>query len=203
MKKYYEYDNDEELLFMVEESNEEAQTELINKYSGLINYSLKKYNNLIEKIGLEEKDLYQEGLLGLLDAISLYDKEKNVQFNTFARKCVDNRIISNLRSANRNKHQLLNQSLSLDIGEDEQGMYDYTKTDEATIEEKMILKEQLNYVSKKLRETLTPMEYEVFTLKISGYKNDEIASELNKDKRSIENANNRIKNKLKEIKKDL
>ena len=74
--KNYEIDN--EILFMIEEENEDATLALIDKYSNLINICISKYNKYLEKIGLEEKDLYQEGLLGLLEAANRFDKNKKL-----------------------------------------------------------------------------------------------------------------------------
>lgn len=200
--KNYEIDN--EILFMIEESNEDAVESLINKYSNLINICISKYNKFLEKIGLEEKDLYQEGLLGLLEASNRFDKNKQVKFVTYATTCIDSRIKTYLKMASRNKHSYLNNSLSLDnIYEDDISLYDFAKKDEMTPEEKIVFDSTLNEIYSKLKKLLTSFEYNVFSLHIKGYKNEEIAYKLNKDKRSIENTLYRIKTKLRDIKKDL
>ena len=189
--KNYEIDN--EILFMIEEENEDATLALIDKYSNLINICISKYNKYLEKIGLEEKDLYQEGLLGLLEAA-----------NRFATTCIDSRIKSYLKTSTRNKHSYLNNSLSLDnIYEDDITLYDFASADEVTPEEKILLESELKEIYQRLKQVLTDFEYVVFSLHIKGYKNEEIASKLKKEKRSIENTLYRIKTKLKEVKKDL
>lgn len=197
-----EYEIDNELLSLAEESNEEAANELINKYSNIINICISKYNNYLQTIGLEEKDLYQEGLLGLLEAINRFDKDRNVKFNTYATKCIDSRIKSYLKMASRNKHSYLNNSISLDEIYDVD-IYNVTKGIEVTPEDRIILREQLNEVNNLVKNKLTDFELKVFKLKNKGYKNNEISKILTKDKRSIENTIHRINNKLKEIKKDL
>ena len=200
--KNYEIDN--EILFMIEEENEDATLALIDKYSNLINICISKYNKYLEKIGLEEKDLYQEGLLGLLEAANRFDKNKKVKFVTFATTCIDSRIKSYLKASTRNKHSYLNNSLSLDnIYEDDITLYDFASADEVTPEEKILLESELKEIYQRLKQVLTDFEYVVFSLHIKGYKNEEIASKLKKEKRSIENTLYRIKTKLKEVKKDL
>lgn len=200
--KNYEIDN--EILFMIEEENEDATLALIDKYSNLINICISKYNKYLEKIGLEEKDLYQEGLLGLLESANRFDKNKKVKFVTFATTCIDSRIKSYLKTSTRNKHSYLNNSLSLDnIYEDDITLYDFASADEVTPEEKILLESELKEIYQRLKQVLTDFEYVVFSLHIKGYKNEEIASKLKKEKRSIENTLYRIKTKLKEVKKDL
>lgn len=201
--KEYEIANDNELLSLAEESNEEAAVLLINKHSNIINICISKYNKYLETIGLEEKDLYQEGLLGLLEAINRFDKDRNVQFNTYATRCINSRIKSYLKMASRNKHSYLNKSLSLDDVYENELYNNLSKNKEITPEEKVLLKEQLNEINKKVKEKLTKNELKVFELKNKGYKNEEISLYLSKDKRSIENTIHRINKKLKEIKKDV
>lgn len=195
--------NDNELIELANENNEEAEKEIINKYDKVIN----KYvlNNLVwaKSSGLDEKDLYQEGLLGILYAIKNFDKEKNVTFYTYACLCIDTNIRSYIRSANRYKSKILNESLSLEkILEDEDvNLYNnLLKDEESDPSIQIISKEENENFMNLLETTLTTFEKEVLKLRIEGLSNEEISIMLNKDKRSIENTISRIRTKYKMIK---
>ena len=110
MKNYEE--NDSELVFLVQEENEEAKEALIKKYTTLINSIVYKYLKHVKTLGIDKKDLYQEGLLGFLESIDKFEEERNIKFNTYISKCVENRIISYLRSCSANKHKSLNESIA-------------------------------------------------------------------------------------------
>lgn len=199
-----DYITDEEMLYMIEENNEDAVENLIKKYSNLIDICVKKYNNNLESCGLEEKDLYQEGLLGLLEASRRYDKGKDVKFKTYASTCIESNILSLIRTAKRKKHNILNESYSLDKEIDgEIDAYSIIKNNEKTPEEKLIIDQILEETYERIKKEFTSFEYQVFILNIKGYKNEEIAKILDKNTKSIENTLQRIKIKMKTIKKNL
>lgn len=201
MKMYPEEEN--EMLYMVEEKDEDAVTCLINKYSNLISIIMAKYKSFLRELSLEEKDLYQEGLLGLLEAINSYDKSKNVLFKTYATKCIDNRMKTILRYNQTNKNILHNTAISLDsYNENSSDLHQYLGENKLSPEEKLILKEQLEEINKQIKKLLTPNEYKIYLLKLKGYKNEELAKLTNKNKKTIENLTTRINKKLKVIKKD-
>ncbi len=199
----YIQENDNELLFMIEESSEEGLKALVDKYKYIVNSIVKKYLPRIEYSGLEEKDLIQEGLIGLVQAIKTFNKEKDVLFYTYASVCVESRVKSSLRSEGRQKNKYLNSSVSLDmIFNDEFTLYDVLVDEEEDPSKKIIKKEEYNEIVNKLKDRLTGFEKSVFDLKLSGLSNSEISLVLEKEKRSIENTLSRIKQKYKEIKKE-
>ena len=106
--------NDNELLSYICESNEEANTILFKKYEPLINSLAHKMFKYCKNSGLEVNDLIQEGMLGLNLAINHYDEQKDTTFFTFAKKCIERKMISMIMSTKRLKHKILNESLSLE-----------------------------------------------------------------------------------------
>ncbi len=198
MKNYPNIDN--ELLFMAEETSEEAASAIINKYSNLISIAIAKYSKFLNEISLEDKDLYQEGLLGLLEAINTFDKDKNIQFNTYASKCIDNKIKSILRYNSTFKYYHANNSVSLDNDSEDINYYELINKNSLTPEDKILIKEELEEINKIIKEKFTSSEYQIYLLKIKGYKNSEISTIINKDKKQIETTITRINKKLKEIK---
>ncbi len=190
--------NDNELLFLVSESNEEAKAELVKKYTGIVYAIAHKYTGIAESLGIEEKDLVQEGLIGLTKAIDTYNPEKNVLFYTYVTLCIESSIKSCLKISGKKGNQTLNNSLSLDkLTEEDINIGELLKDENSDPSLKILEEENVNELLDKFKSLLAPFEYEVFKLKIEGYSNEEIALRTKKDKKSIENTMFRIKNKLK------
>ena len=202
-----EYDfkkiNDYEILFLVNEKNENAEEILINKYKNLINKYIEEYKNIAVQNGLEECDLYQEGLLGLTNAIKTFDQSKEASFFTYANICIKTKIQTAIRNSSSKKNIALNQSVSLDnlINSDSTNYYDIICDSKNDISDKLLKQEEQQQLFQNIEKCLTPFEKQVLNLKTNSYSNDEIANILQKDKRSIENAINRIRNKYRNIKK--
>ena len=202
-----EYDlkkiNDYEMLFLVNEKNEKAEEILINKYKNLINKYIEEYKNIAVQNGLEECDLYQEGLLGLTNAIKTFDQSKEASFFTYANICIKTKIQTAIRNSSSKKNIALNQSVSLDnlINSDSTNYYDIICDSKNDISDKLLKQEEQQQLFQNIEKCLTPFEKQVLNLKTNSYSNDEIANILQKDKRSIENAINRIRNKYRNIKR--
>lgn len=117
----YNDENDYELLYLISESNEEAKEVFFEKYKPTRQSYVLKYFPFIKNKGYEMNDLYQEGMLGLNRAIHDFKEQKNVQFNTFAAICIERQILSFIRNVSRDKHRVLNESISIDSAIDSSG----------------------------------------------------------------------------------
>jgi len=203
-KIYKIYDNDNELLYLISENNEEANKILFEKYKPIIDLKVKKYINLVSNKGIDYNDLYQEGLIGLDEAIKGYAEAKDYKFSTFATLCIDRKICSAVRKASRKKHSMLNDSYSLDykLDDDKAFIETFISTNSENAEEALINKESNEYLIKRISEELTVLEKQVFNLRINNKTNKEISIILNKSYKSIESAIFRIKNKIKNIIKE-
>ena len=191
--------NDTELLFLVSESNEDARSELVKKYTGIVNKIASKYVGLAETFGIDQKDLVQEGLIGLSKAIDTYNYDKLVLFYTYVTLCIETSIKTALRVGSKKKNQSLNNSISLDkLYEDEININEIVKDEQSDPSIQLLDKESIDEILKKSKEVLTSFEYEVFKLKSEGYSNEEISLKTGKDKKSIENTIFRIKSKIKD-----
>ena len=191
--------NDNELLFLVSESNEDARSELVKKYTGIVNKIASKYVGLAETFGIDQKDLVQEGLIGLSKAIDTYNSDKQVLFYTYVTLCIETSIKTALRVGSKKKNQSLNNSISLDkLYEDEININEIVKDEQSDPSIQLLDKESIDEILKKSKEVLTSFEYEVFKLKSEGYSNEEISLKTGKDKKSIENTIFRIKSKIKD-----
>ena len=196
----YIEENDNEILHMISENNEEAKEYLVNKYKGVISYTINKYVSNHPLIGFEEKDLYQEGLIGLLSAMETYQDSKDVKFSTYASRCIENRIATAINRAMNTKNKNLNDSISLDYVDPSTGTSLYDFIGSSGIIDDMISKENCDELIKFGDNHLKGFEKEVFMLKVEDYTNEEIAAILKEDKRKVENALFRIRNKLKNTK---
>lgn len=195
--QYREY-NDYELLNYISENNEEANEILFEKYKPLIvNISNKLYKYCKNK-GLELNDLIQEGMLGLNLALKKYDQNKDASFYTYARKCIERKIISLVVSTCRLKHKILNDSVSFEIKTNETDVFEMVVGDNSyNPEDMMINYETETEIIEKAHNLLTDLEKQVFDLKISGFNYKEIAEILEKDPKTIDNAIQRLKQKMK------
>ncbi len=196
---YKDY-NDYELIEYINEGNEDANNILIKKYEPLIIKIATKMLPYCKNNGLEKNDLIQEGMIGLSHALDRYQEQKDTLFYTYAKTCIERKIISVVIGSNRNKNKILNESISYD---DEENLLlkfisDTNQTPEEAVLNVAIEEDLVNRINK----VLTDLEQQVFTLLINGFKYKEIAEILDKDQKSIDNAIQRIKNKIKkELKK--
>lgn len=193
----YKNYNDYELLNYIAEGNEDANNIIIKKYEPLINKIAVKMLPYCKNNGLEKSDLMQEGMIGLNHAIDRYQERENILFYTYAKTCIERKIISVIISANRSKNKILNESISYD--DDENSLLKFVKSNEPSPEEEILNIELEETLLSKIKAILTDLEEQVFELLISGFKYKEIAEILDKDQKSIDNAKERIKSKIRKL----
>ena len=191
--------NDYELLDHIHSCNEDANEIMIYKYRPLtVNLAKKliKYCNG----GIDLNDLIQEGLVGLNEAINSFREDKETNFGTYAKLCIERRMYSLVKSTRTYKNKILNESISLE-DEDENNI-DRFLIDNRTNPSEMV--EENDYQEKvliELNNQLTDLEKQVFELKKNDFNYKEIAEILDKDPKVIDNTIQRIKAKLKKIMK--
>lgn len=194
----YEDLNDYELISYINESDEESKNILLKKYEPLINNMANKIIRTCPYLGIEVSDLVQEGFIGLNHAMGYFNEQKNITFYTFAKTCIERKMISVIISAKRLKHKNLNESISFDTEDD--GMLDYLLKDESLNPEKIVIdKKENDDLINLINENLTELERDVFRLMLSDFNYKEIANILEKEPKQIDNAIQRIKSKSKEI----
>lgn len=187
--------NDYELISYIHDGNEDANNILIKKYAPLINKVALKMLPYCKGNGLELEDLVQEGMIGLNHAIERYKEQEDILFFTYAKKCIERKIISVVVGSNRNKNKVLNESVSYD--NDENQIIKYLQDKNPSPLEEVVNIEKEEDLLKEFKKNLTNFEKQVFELHISGFKYKEIAELLNKTPKSIDNTIQRIKTKLK------
>lgn len=192
--------NDYELIDVISENNEEALELIINKYQPIIKYIANKKLKIASNLGMDISDLYQEGLIGLLEAIRDFKDTKKVSFYTFASLCIERQMNTSLTKHNRKRDQILNNAISLDkkIVDSEKTLLEIVEPiNNITALNDIIALESETELYTNIKNELSEFEKKVFDLKINNYSCDEIASKLNVTSKKIYSAMRRIKDKIK------
>ena len=199
MEEFLEFKDklDEEIVMEAKNGNNRAQECLISKYENFVKAKAKSYF----LIGADKEDIYQEGMIGLYKAIRDFNPEKLTSFKAFAEICVTRQIITAIKTATRQKHIPLNTYVSLNKPiyeeESERTLLDVLSGIKISDpEELMISKEQMDYIESKMEEVLSGLELEVLTSYLDGKSYQEIACDLERHSKSIDNALQRVKRKL-------
>ena len=176
----YDDINDYEVLSMVAD-NEDATELLFKKYKPLIIGLAKKVYSLVQNNGFDLNDLVQEAMIGFSTAINTFDENKDTTFFTYAKTCIERRLYSLVKAASRYKHQLLNESYSVeDLATDSRSIENLLEDTTSNPENRLIDSENTKELINNIRKTLTSLESAVFELKISGFTYKEIAEILAK-----------------------
>lgn len=193
----FEYKLDEEIVIEAKKGNVRAQEYLINKYQNFVKAKAKSYF----LIGADKEDIYQEGMIGLYKAIRDFKPDKLASFKAFAELCVTRQIITAIKTATRQKHIPLNTYISLNkpIYDEESDRTLIDILSEAKVsdpEELVISREELSHIESEIGEVLSDLELEVLSSYLDGKSYQEIACDLNRHAKSIDNALQRVKRKL-------
>ncbi len=200
---------DEEIVAEAQKGNNSAYEYLIEKYRGTAKLKARKYYI----IGGEIEDVVQEGTIGIFKAIRDYKPEGGASFSSFLHLCVERQIMTAVTKANRDKHKALNQSISLNVNGEEQ------RSDEESGQGGMIASEEslglgthrqagrdpgeiavereefldLLNISEVI---LTDLENKVWLAMLEGKNYREIAEEMGRSPKTIDNAMQRVKKKM-------
>lgn len=188
---------DEEIIDETRTGNASALEYLINKYKGFVRAKARTYF----LIGADREDIIQEGMIGLYKAIRDFREDKLSSFRAFAELCITRQIITAIKTATRQKHIPLNSYISLNkpIFDDESDRTLMDIISEDTIndpEELVINREEFSGIEEKMGEILSGLECEVLSLYLEGKSYQEIACDLDRHVKSIDNALQRVKRKL-------
>lgn len=191
---------DNELLYLIQEKNEEAGDLLFERYKHIIDISVNKYLRSAYALNVDIEELKQEAMLGYVDAIHSYNDNMNMKLSSFISLCVERRLQNIIRKNNTGKIKMLKEAYSLDneIGEDltlADVVGDNRNNPEVIKEEK----ESVKKLREKIDFALSNSEKEVLELMLNDYSSEEIASILGVDIKRVYNATARIRMKLKEL----
>ena len=188
---------DEELIQKLREGDERIMDYILEKYKPLV---LRKANAMF-LIGGDTDDLIQEGMIGLFKAIRDYRSDREASFFHFAELCIIRQLYSAVEASNRKKHVPLNTYVSFYSQTTEEGksLAETLLTDQMDDPEQLVI-EQENFTAfwEQLREQLSALERQVLDAYLEGKNYRQIAEELGKSPKTIDNALSRIKGKIRQ-----
>ncbi len=194
--------DDEELIYLASQGDLLAEECLINKYKKLVKIKARSYF----LIGADTEDIIQEGMIGLYKAVRNYQFKKLSSFKAFAELCITRQIITAIKSATRQKHIPLNSYISLNrpiYNEDsDRTLLDIVDSISINDPQDLFLNsEKLNNLKVRIKKILSDLERDVLESYLDAKSYQEIAVDLGRHVKSIDNALQRIKRKLELITK--
>ncbi len=193
----YDSMTDETIVEIARTGDIDAQEYLINKYKNYVRAKARTYFLL----GGDKEDLIQEGMIGMYKAIRDFRSDKLSSFRAFAELCITRQIITAIKTATRQKHIPLNSYVSLNkpiYDEDsDRTLLDVITGNKVTDPEELIIsREEFSEIEEKMGELLSSLEWKVLMYYLEGKSYQEIAEDLGRHVKSIDNALQRVKRKL-------
>lgn len=192
----YDTMTDEQLIHRLRAGEKEITDYIMDKYKFLV----KKKAKAMFLLGGENDDLIQEGMIGLFKAVQDYDEAQGTSFYSFADLCISRQMYTAIEASKRQKHIPLNSYISLyDEGEDQSLIESIQSIRDRNPEEMFLDKEYAEMIKAELEKNLSDLESRVFYLHMQGIDYQTIAKLLDKSSKSVDNALQRIKNKIEKI----
>ena len=193
----YEELSDEALVELSASGDRRATEFILSKYKNLVRNRAKAYF----LAGADRDDIVQEGMIGLFKAVRDFDVTKQASFRGFAEICIKRQMITAVKAATRRKHAPLNSyvSLSEQVYDDntERTLVDMLAERKSIDPEEVFLRrEKAEMLTAEIESKLSNLEQTVLSLYMDGMNYQEIAVELDRPPKSIDNAIQRIKRKL-------
>ena len=196
-KDYKEY-SDELLVRMARDGDEKAEDFLLKKYKDFVRSKARAYF----LVGGDSDDLIQEGMIGLYNAIGHYDESMASSFMTYAAICINNKLISAVSADGRQKNAPLNGYVSIyssitDETGEEASLSDVLPDTENINPEAIILNEEQEKLTiNRLLGKLSALEKEILSYYMEEMSYSEIAKLIGKTEKSVDNAIQRIRLKM-------
>lgn len=178
-----EHCTDEELALMAEKDSE-AMCILLSRYTRLIRWKASMMCGSVEA-----DDLAQEGFMGLLSAVTAFDKQRKIKFSTYANICITNRMVSALRNSS---------GLPMPVGDISEPVFEMPDTN-AQPDSIVLKREEWADLWRKITSQLSDFEYQICIMFIGGLSYMEIADKLGVSVKSVNNALQRVRSKMRKI----
>jgi len=190
--------SDTELVARFHQGDHEALQILLERYRRFARAKARGYF----LVGADSDDIEQEGMIGLFKAARDYNPDRQASFRAFAELCITRQVITAIKTATRQKHQPLNQYVSIS------GVRGTDDPSERTVEDllddhyladpadEIVSNERMAEMRQSMAEMLSGLEVDVLRLYVEGKSYQEIGDQLGRHVKSIDNALQRIKRKL-------
>lgn len=187
---------DEELVELSHNGDTVADEVLCARYKNLVRIKSRPYF----LIGGDKEDLLQEGMIGLYKAVRDFAPGHDMSFRSFAELCIVRQIITAIKQATRKKHTPLNNYISIFKSVENEGertLIDTMATTHTQSPEEMFIDhENMTGTLRMLRDMLSPLEKDVLEQFVQGHSYQEIAAQLGRSTKTVDNALQRIKKKI-------
>ena len=187
---------DEQVVQAAQEGDGEALEYILDEYKNFVRSKARSYF----LVGADHEDIVQEGMIGLYKAIRDFRPDKQSSFKAFAELCIKRQIITAIKTATRQKHYPLNSYVSLNRPlfdeESDRTLLDVLEGRITNPEDLYISQEDLSGIRRQLDLLLSPLEQQVLERFLDGKSYQEIAGQLGRHVKSIDNALQRVKRKL-------
>src|SRR3954463_13370125 len=190
--------NDDDLVARFQDGDGDALNALLERYRRFARAKARSYFI----VGGDADDIEQEGMIGLFKAARDFRPDRQSSFRAFAELCITRQIITAIKTATRQKHQALNQYVSISGvrgGDDpsertvEELLDDHNVADPA---DHVVSGERMDSMRTAMAEMLSGLEVDVLRLYVEGKTYQEIGEQLGRHVKSIDNALQRIKRKV-------
>ena len=197
-------ESEKELLLRCQQGDNDATEEMLNRYKNMV----RSKATALYLVGADKEDLIQEGMIGLFKAIREYDSERNDSFAAFAGLCITRQMYTAIKASNTKKNQPLNNYVPFDLyafAEDAETVvgtgnsYEGIGYWQRDPEESVIDRENALRIEEEVFASLSKMERQVLSYYAAGMPYQEIAKVMAKEPKSIDNALQRIRKKLKTV----
>ena len=182
--------SDEELIVRYRDGDTDAMDFIFERYKHLV----RKKAKAMFLAGGDNDDLIQEGMIGLFKAIRDFCLDKDSSFFHFAGLCIHRQLYSAIEASNRKKHQPLNSYLSF-FEQGAEGSIGFTSSPEQLVIEQEVSRDLWNRVNSRL----SPMEKQVLQFYLDGNNYMQIAGLMKKSPKSVDNALQRIRQKIRQM----
>lgn len=191
--------DDDTLLRLAAAGDNLAMEQLLTRFKGLVRHKA----SAMFMAGADGEDVIQEGMIGLFKAIRTFQPDLQVPFAAFASACISAQITDAVRQASRKKHQLLNQSVSLqslvgssDLGDERPlgDLLDAASTQDP--EQALLNQESMADLRDFIQNHLSPLERQTVLLFIQNQSYQQIAGNLSVPAKTVDNALRRARRKF-------
>ena len=176
----------------VREGDQEAFSTLVSQYGPLLQAQIKSFCPEGQN-PTDAEDLRQEAMMAFYHAILAYDLEQDeVEFGLYAKICISNALISQMRIQRRREAEQLTETLCMES---------FLKAGEEVEDPvaRVLEQEREQVLYAVIRKNLSELEYRVWQLYMSGRTAAEIGRLVGKDEKSVSNAIYRIRKKLRAL----
>ena len=185
----YEKLSDTELAVLAAGGDAAATDALLARFKDTVRLKARKFYML----GGDQDDIIQEGMIGLFKAIQTYDPAGGASFSTYMNICVHNQILNAIEASAAKKHAPLNSSGDLSSA------WDIPADVSSNPDELAIYSDTMQLMLSEESKLLSPLEKQVARMLAAGQNYREIAAELGRSPKSVDNTIQRIRRKLKDF----